>query len=54
MNIMPNRMDRGFLRFQEEFENKATEVLRSGWYILGKEVEAFEKSLQNIREQSIV
>lgn len=43
MNIMPNRMDRGFLRFQEEFENKATEVLRSGWYILGKEVEAFEK-----------
>lgn len=36
-------MDRGFLRYQDEFENKALEVLRSGWYVLGKEVEAFEK-----------
>jgi dTDP-4-amino-4,6-dideoxygalactose transaminase len=41
--IMPNRMDRGFFKYQEEFENKALEVLRSGWYVLGKEVEAFEK-----------
>lgn len=41
MNIMPNRMDRGFLRFKEEFEARALEVLRSGWYILGKEVSAF-------------
>lgn len=40
---MANRMDRGFLRYQDEFENKALEVLRSGWYVLGKEVEAFEK-----------
>lgn len=36
-------MDRGFFRYQDEFENKALEVLRSGWYVLGKEVEAFEK-----------
>ena len=43
MKIMPNRMDRGFFRYQKEFEEKAIEVLRSGWYILGKEVEAFEK-----------
>ncbi len=43
MKIMPNRMDRGFLKYQEEFEQKALEVLRSGWYILGPEVEAFEK-----------
>ena len=43
MKIMPNRMDRGFYRYQKEFEEKAIEVLRSGWYILGKEVEAFEK-----------
>lgn len=41
--IMPNRMDRGFFKYQEEFEGKALEVLRSGWYVLGKEVEAFEK-----------
>ncbi len=36
-------MDRGFMRHQDEYENKALEVLRSGWYILGKEVENFEK-----------
>ena len=43
MQIMPNRMDRGFLKYQAEFEQKALEVLRSGWYILGNEVEQFEK-----------
>lgn len=41
--IMPNRMDRGFFMFQKEFEDKAIEVLRSGWYILGKEVSLFEE-----------
>lgn len=43
MQIMPNRMDRGFFKYQEEFEAKALEVLRSGWYVLGREVEAFEQ-----------
>jgi len=43
MKIMPNRLDRGFLLYQEEFEQKALEVLRSGWYVLGQEVESFEK-----------
>lgn len=38
-----NRLDRGFELFQEEYEEKAIEVLRSGWYILGKEVEIFEQ-----------
>lgn len=41
--IQPNRMDRGFQKYQVEFEAKALEVLRSGWYILGKEVSAFEE-----------
>ncbi len=41
--IMQSRLDRGFFRYQEEYEAKALEVLRSGWYILGKEVEEFEK-----------
>ena len=36
-------MDRGFELYQQDFENKAIEVLRSGWYILGKEVSAFEE-----------
>lgn len=43
MKIMPNRLDRGFYMYQEEFEAKALEVLRSGWYVLGREVEAFEE-----------
>ena len=43
MKIMPNRLDRGFYFFQEEFEQKALEVLRSGWYVLGPEVSSFEE-----------
>lgn len=43
MRIVPNRMDRGFYLYQEEFEEKALEVLRSGWYVLGEQVENFEK-----------
>lgn len=42
--IMPNRMDRGFYRFQKEYEQKAIEVLRSGWYILGTELQQFEEA----------
>lgn len=42
MEIACNRMDRGFKRYQEEFETKTLEILRSGYYILGKEVSAFE------------
>ena len=43
MKIMPNNLGRGFEQYQEEFEQKALEVLRSGWYILGNEVKEFEK-----------
>lgn len=43
MKIMTNRLDRGFFAYQKEFEDKAIEVLRSGWYVLGKEVSAFEE-----------
>lgn len=43
MNIMPNRLDRGFYKYQQEFEEKALEVLRSGWYVLGNEVKSFEE-----------
>ena len=41
--IMPNRLDRGFYLYQEEFEKKAIDVLRSGWYVLGNEVKSFEE-----------
>ena len=40
---MANRLDRAFLAYQEEFEKKAIDVLRSGWYILGNELKAFEE-----------
>lgn len=41
--IMPNRLDRGFFLYQKEFETKAIKVLQSGWYVLGREVSAFEE-----------
>lgn len=43
MKIAANRMDRGFELHKKEYEEKALEILRSGWYILGSEVENFEK-----------
>lgn len=42
--IMTNRLDRGFYKYQAEFEEAAIRTLRSGWYIMGKELEVFEKN----------
>ncbi len=36
-------MDYGFRKYQQEYEEKALSVLRSGWYVLGKEVSTFEE-----------
>ncbi len=41
--IVPNDLKRQYDIHSDEYEKKALEVLRSGWYILGKEVEKFEK-----------
>lgn len=41
--IMPNNLGRQYSLHADEYKRKAEEVLDSGWYILGKEVEAFEK-----------
>ena len=41
--IQCNRLDRGVELYQNEYEEKALEVLRRGWYVLGQEVESFEK-----------
>ncbi len=43
MKISANRLDLQFYKYQSEYESKAIEVLRSGWYILGKEVSSFEE-----------
>lgn len=40
--IVTNCLDKGFSRYQKEFEEAAIRVLRSGWYIMGKELESFE------------
>ena len=41
--IMANNLLRQFQLYKEEYEKKAIEVLNSGWYILGQEVDKFEK-----------
>ncbi|MBD5470169.1 MAG: DegT/DnrJ/EryC1/StrS family aminotransferase [Lachnospiraceae bacterium] len=43
MQIKCNVLDRQFQMHQSEYEEAALRVLRSGWYILGNEVEQFEK-----------
>ena len=40
---MSNNLKRQYELHSDEYEKKAIEVLRSGWYILGKEVAAFEE-----------
>ena len=40
-------LGRQFELHQAEYEQAALKVLRSGWYILGREVEAFEKEFAN-------
>ena len=44
MNIECNVLDRQFKMYQQEYEEAALRALRSGWYVLGKEVESFEQS----------
>ena len=43
MNVNFAELSRQYGRFQQEYEEAAMRVLRSGWYILGKELEQFEK-----------
>lgn len=43
MDIMPNNLKRQYELHAVEYEAKALAVLRSGWYILGAEVAAFER-----------
>jgi len=41
---MPNNLKRQYQLHADEYEAKALEILRSGWYILGDEVAAFESA----------
>lgn len=53
MKILANRMDLGFKMHQQEYEDAALRVLRSGWYILGKELESFEQEFASFHEKEI-
>lgn len=43
MKIQCNQLDRGYLLYKEKYEQKILQVMESGWYILGQELEKFEK-----------
>lgn len=43
MKVPFSILERQYKMYQEEYETKALEVLRKGWYILGEETEKFEK-----------
>lgn len=45
--IMPNNLGRQYSLHADEYKKKACEILDSGWYILGKEVAAFEDEWAN-------
>lgn len=47
MKIMQNDLKRQFSLHSSEYEEKAINVLRSGWYILGQEVNKFEEEWAN-------
>lgn len=47
MKIDLSVLDRQFELYQQEYEEAAIRVLRSGWYILGKELEVFENEFAN-------
>ena len=50
MKILANRMDLGFQKHQAEYEEAALRVLRSGWYILGKELSSFEEEFRILQQ----
>ena len=43
MKVPANTLSPQFELFREEYLEAAGRVLRSGWYVLGEEVEAFEE-----------
>lgn len=43
MNVMQNNLKRQYTLHAAEYEQKALEILRSGWYVLGSEGRAFEE-----------
>lgn len=47
MRINFNQLDRGYLKHKNEYDKAAIGTLESGWYVLGKNVEKFEKEFSS-------
>lgn len=50
MKILPNDLKRQHDIYKDEYNNKAVEVLNSGWYVLGNEVKQFEEEFARYTE----
>lgn len=42
-----NQLDRGYLKFKDEYDKAAINVLESGWYIMGNQGDKFENEFAN-------
>lgn len=47
MKINFSRLDRGYLKYKDEYDQAVIKTLESGWYILGRQVEKFENNFKN-------
>lgn len=47
MKVPFNILNKTFFMKQDEYEKKALDILRKGWYVLGDEVKEFEKEFAN-------
>lgn len=47
MKVPFNILNKTFFMKQDEYEKKALDILRKGWYVLGEEVREFEKEFAN-------
>ena len=47
MKVPFNILNKTFFMRQDEYEKKALDILRKGWYDLGEEVREFEKEFAN-------
>lgn len=43
MKVNFNQLDKGYFKFKNEYDQAVIKTLESGWYILGKNVERFER-----------
>ena len=53
MEIMANRLDRGFYMYQKEFEDKALEVYVPAGMYLEKKFLVSKRNMQHIQVQNI-